>query len=97
MLEVLQLIPEEVDEPSLDVSAHRRFSFKNEMIDATSDVIRLLCRFAPTHLKAVLKCATSWVARSDVAGQVRLRRREARARGGGNDAAADRSWRRAGF
>jgi len=69
MLEVLQLIPEEIDEPSLDVSAHRRFSFKNEILDATSEVLRLLCRYATTNLKAVIKCATSWIYHSDVSGQ----------------------------
>ena len=67
LLEVLRLLPEEVDDSSIDVSASRRYSFKNEMIDSGAGIIQVLASVAnnsPPRL--LLRCLASWIAYSDL-------------------------------
>lgn len=71
LLEVLRLLPEEIDEASLDVQSSRRFAFKQEMLDSTTNVMTVLDEavVSPTQsLKAVFDCARSWIYHSDVHG-----------------------------
>lgn len=69
LLECLKIIPQEVDDQSLDVSNGRRYAFKLEMLDSSTPVVLLLQEVhsqarAPPGL--VMDCLTSWITSADV-------------------------------
>lgn len=67
LLECLKLIPQEVDDQSLDVSSTRRFAFKTEMLDSSKAVLALLSevrQLVPFGL--TLDCLTSWLMFADI-------------------------------
>ncbi|KAH9259169.1 hypothetical protein BASA81_002789 [Batrachochytrium salamandrivorans] len=69
LLECLKMIPQEVDDQSLDVSNTRRYAFKMEMLDSSQVVVLLLKEI---HLQSrvpvglIMDCLTSWITSADV-------------------------------